>query len=211
MKTEVTMVRFLDDYEIRQKSKSKLFNATDLIKIINGKRVRNEMGPVSLSNYLAAKPTHEFLDELSTQKNIPKNKLVNCKKKAGTWVHPYVLMDIALWSYPKLKVKIYDWIYDELIKNRNISGTTFNTMNKILDANFNIGAKYWVYADIANSIADTIGLADVDNKWQIATKEQLKLRILLQKEIIASAEYGTYKNVTACVEKAVVNFKKKYV
>lgn len=207
MKTEVQMIRFLEDHEIRQKSKSGMFNATDLLKFINYKRASDKKVLVHIGNYFASSHTKEFILELSKAENLSKSKLVSTNKKAGTWVHPLIMIDIALWGYPKLKVAVYKWMYDELIQYRNKSGNTFKMMNKVLDATFNIGVKYWVYANIADIIAKEIGLDEVENKWQIATKEQLRMRVKLQREIMASAKYGKYKNVDDCIKEAIKNFR----
>jgi len=209
MKTEVKMIRFIDDFEVRQKSKSGMFNATDLIKFINHNRAIDNLSLINISNYMAAKPTQEFLKALSIEEGVQVKDLIHSNKKAGTWVHPLVMIDIALWGSPKLKVKVYKWMYDELLQYRNKSGDSFKEMNKVLDDHFNIGAKYWVYANTADTIAFNIGLLKVDNKWQVATKEQLDLRDKLQFEIIASAEYGKHKQLDDCIKAAIKNFRNK--
>jgi len=203
MKTEVTMLRFLDDDVVRQKSKTELFNATDLLKNINKRRVAEGKGMALINNYLASNNTKEFLKELSIQKKIELSKLVIVNKKAGTWVHPYVLMDIALWSYPKLKVRIYDWIYDELLKNRNQSGDAFKEMNLVLDKYFKIGGRYWVYANTANTIADELNMPNIKNRWQKATEIELKNRTSLENEIISATLYGKHKKIEDCIGKAI--------
>ena len=43
------------------------------------------------------------------------NKGVN----AGTWYHPYVYMDYAMWINPKFKLTVIKFVYDQLIKNRH--------------------------------------------------------------------------------------------
>jgi len=203
------MVRFIDDGEIRQKSKSEMFNATDLLKIINKKRIIDNLYPLSMSNYTSAKQNKEFIEALMMEEGLTREEVIKTNKKAGSWVHPLVLIDMALWGYPKLKVAVYKWMYDNLLKYRNDSGDSFKEMNEALDDKFNIGAKYWEYAQVANMIADEIGLKNIKNRWQIATEQQLRYRDYLQHEIIGSANYGNNKTLDECVKKAIDVFRVK--
>lgn len=190
MKTEVIMVRFIEDREVRQKSKSELFSANDLLRIINRKRVEDELPTVSFHQYMQIHSTKEFINELSIQQNKTVDELIYANKKNGTWVHPYIFLDIALWAYPKLKVKVYEWIHDSLLQYRNKSGDSFKEMNIALDAAFNIGGRYWIYAQVANKIADYCKVGFEDDRWNTATQEQLQLRDAIQNAVITVCESG---------------------
>lgn len=207
MKTEVSMIRFLDGTEIRQKSKSGYFCLTDMMKVINKKRILDGLSATSLGNYFNAAPTKEFLKELAREKGIDEKKLCAGNRKAGTWAHPYVLIDLSLWGCPSLKVRVYDWIYDSLLQRRNNSGDAFKEMNMVLDRIFKIGGKYWNYTKVAVKIAEELDLKDIKNRWQYATEHQLKLRDILQREIIASALYGEHNTLEECVDKALSVFR----
>ena len=190
MKTEVVMRRFIDGCEIRQKSKTEYFSVTDMLKIINRNRVLENKTVVSFSKYMSLQSTVEFLEALSADQGVPVDVLVSSNKKSGSWAHPFVLLDIVMWSCPKLRVEIYKWIYDNLLQYRNKSGVSFKEMNIALDAAFNIGGRYWIYAQVANKIAEYCKVGFEDDRWNTATQEQLQLRDAIQNAVITVCESG---------------------
>ena len=171
MKTEVIMKRELFGREISQKSQSGFFSATDLVKAGNAWRVQNGLPFFDLNVWLQSKGTKEFILEL--EKQFGKIKINSTGKNQHTWVHPYLFIDIALAISPKLKIEIYKWITDELLKYRNSSGDSYKKM---------AGA---IYITISNKsefkntimvIADKIKLACGVKDWESADEKILKLR-----------------------------------
>lgn len=208
MQTEVEMIRFIGNKSIRQKSKKGLFCSKDAIEIINNMRSKDGLKHVQLQNYFNSKNTKEFIEELKISKKLTDSQVVfvGKNKREGTWVHPYILIDISMWAYPKFKVIFYDWMFDGLIENRNLSGDSYKKMNIVLDKKFKIGARGWVYADVANHIAKEIGLEKIGNKWQVASEKQLKYRNDLQKLIIASAMNKHIISIDQCMKDATKVF-----
>jgi len=43
-------------------------------------------------------------------------------------MHPYLFIDFAMWLNPTFKVKVIKFVYDELIKNRNLAGDNYILM-----------------------------------------------------------------------------------
>ena len=171
MVTQVIMQREFLGHSVGQQSKSELMNATDLVRICNIKR--RELGkPIfNFSAYLNSKTTKEFIEEL--QKTSPIVISKGSIKKSQTWVHPLLFIDIALSIDPKLKILVYKWIQDELLKVRNDSGDSYKKM---------CGALYERASDkqnfhkeiskLATLIKEKIGVED----WNKASKEQLLKR-----------------------------------
>lgn len=172
MVTEVILKRELFGEEISQKSKSEFFSATDLVKAGNKWRMANELNEFNLSQYLKAKSTKEFIDELEKKYEV---KCVSTGRgsKSNTWVHPLLFIDIALSISPKLKVEVYDWLFDHLVKFRNSSGDSYKEMS---------GALYVLYGnkkefpDFISKVADYIRVSMGVSDWNTATKEQLEIR-----------------------------------
>jgi hypothetical protein len=94
-------------------------------------------------------------------------------------------------SNPELKIKVYSWIYDSLIKYRNNSGDSYKKMTGALwntqenKSNFSKDI-----VEIANKIKVECDVTD----WQQASEDQLKLRdkiheyIALLSDIIRNRE-----------------------
>lgn len=172
MVTQVVMKRELFNHEIRQQSKTEFFCATDLIKAGNQWRKDNNLSEFQFYQYLKSKSTVEFIDEL--EKKYQKKVLLSSKGRSGsTWVHPLLFIDIALAINPKLKVEVYEWLFDNLIKFRNDSGDSYKEMAGALYVRYGDKKKFPDYLSrVANYIRKQVGVED----WQSATEEQLKRR-----------------------------------
>jgi len=171
MITEVIMKRELFGKEISQKSKSEFFSATDLVLAGNKWRVNNDLEMFKLTSWLGANRTKEFIEELEKEFG---NVIIRSKgKNQHTWIHPYLFIDLALSINPKLKIEVYKWLYDSLLKYRNDSGDSFKKMSGALY--INAKNKSYFTKDIikySTEIKKTIG---VEN-WESASEKQLTLR-----------------------------------
>lgn len=178
MKTEVTMKRELFGDDISQKSKSSFFSATDLVRAGNKWRMLNELSPFKYSEWLRNKKTKEFIAELESQFGTVKT--VARGRGKHTWVHPFLFIDLALAINPKLKIEVYSWLYDHLLKYRNDSGDSYNKMSGALYNNCKNKASFQRSMILtARIIKNAIGVKD----WQHATQDELKLRDKVQENI----------------------------
>ena len=172
MITSVVMKRKLFDREISQNTKNSFFSATDLVKAGNRYRLLNELEPFNLKNWFYSKSSKEFIDSL--ERKYGKVKISSRGKNGHTWVHPLLFIDIALAISPELKIEVYEWLFDELIKSRSGSGDSYKKMCGYLYANYSNKRNFPVYiSDVAKKIKLACNIKD---DWQNATEEQLKLR-----------------------------------
>jgi KilA-N domain len=183
MQTEVKMKRLLFGVEISQKSKSEFFNATDLVKAGNKWRRSNDLPDFKMQEFLRTDKTIEFRKELEI-------KFGHCLeigkgRNAQTWVHPLLFIDIALSISPQLKIEVYEWLFDELIKNRNNSGDSYKKMCGYLYANCNNKSTFHRgVSKTAEMIQKAVGVTD----WQRASESQLKLRDKIHENISLLAD-----------------------
>lgn len=179
MQTEVIMKRELFGCQISQKSKTEFFSATDLVRAGNKWRMLNEMSAFDHTQFFQSKSFKELKSEL--EKKYGTVMISGRGRGNHTWVHPILFIDIALAINPKLKIEVYEWLFDNLIKFRNDSGVSYKRMCGSLFAKVSQKSKFHEY--IA-SVADKIKLAcNVKNDWNDATEEQLKLRDKIQDNI----------------------------
>lgn len=172
MTTEVTMKRTLFGKDISQKSKSEFFSATDLVEAGNNFRRENGLSQFNLSQYLKSKSTNDFVEELEIKYGI---KVINSSRgrNSKTWVHPLLFIDIALAISPKLKVEVYEWLFDHLIANRNISGDSYKEMSSAIYSNYGNKKEFPKYiSKVAEHIKKSVGVSD----WESCTSEQLEKR-----------------------------------
>ena len=178
MITEVIMKRELFGKEISQKSKSEFFSATDLVLAGNKWRVNNDLEIFKLTSWLGSSRTKEFMGEL--EKEFGTVIIRSKGKNQHTWVHPYLFIDLALSINPKLKIEVYKWLYDSLLKYRNESGDSFKKMSGALY--INAKNKSFFTKDIikySTEIKKVIGVENGEN----ATEKQLTLRTRMHDNI----------------------------
>lgn len=178
MKTEVLMRRQLFGMDISQKSKSEFFSATDLVKAGNKWRRANQLPDFNFSAYLKNKTTTEFIEELENKygKCIIKSR----GKGSSTWVHPLLFIDIALSINTKLKIEVYEWLFDNLIKFRNNSGDSYKKMAGALWQNCKNKRKFDEGITLtARMIKSACNVKD----WETASEKQLNIRDKIHENI----------------------------
>jgi hypothetical protein len=183
METAVLMRRKLFDGEVKQNSKDNTINANDLVMVGNKWRVLNGLKPFTLQTWLNTQSTKEFISELK--------KTFDCVIKTrrgadgGTWLHPYLAIDLALNISPKFKVEVYGWLYDELLKYRNFSGNSYKKMaGSIWDRTSSKSTFPKDIAKLAKYIQTECGVKD----WETATESQLRLRDRIHENIALLVE-----------------------
>lgn len=67
------------------------------------------------SDYRALSTTQAFINELVTETRLPEERLIHVIKGGnaslqGTWVHPFIAMNLAQWLSPKFAVKVSKWV-----------------------------------------------------------------------------------------------------
>ncbi len=178
MKTEVIMKRELFGCEISQKSKSEFFSATDLVKAGNRWRAINGLSSFDVTVFFKRKDVKEFIGTLEEKYGTV--KISGRGRGKHTWVHPLLFIDIALAISPKLKIEVYEWLFDHLIKNRNDSGDSFKKMAGELYGN---SRKKSIFPREIQKVGMLIKKACSVTDWQKATEYQLKKRDTLHESI----------------------------
>jgi len=163
---------------IPQDKETGFLSATDLVKAGNQWRVVNGESFFQLSEWFRRKATIEFIEELTAKYgNV---KTVSREQGVCTWVHPLLFIDIALAISPKLKIEVYEWLFDHLIKNRNDSGDSYKEMCGYLYAHHPNKQTFSAFVSkVAFSIKHEIGVPD----WESATEAQLNARNQLHRDI----------------------------
>jgi len=178
MITEVIMKRELFGQQISQKSQSEFFSATDLVRAGNKWRIANGYSDFNLSQYLKGVKTLEFINELEIK--YGKSFINGRGRNAHTWVHPLLFIDVALSLNPKLKIEVYEWLFDNLIKYRNDSGDSYKEMSAALFTRVNNVREFQQYIQkVASEIKASLSV----KSWETASEKQLKQRDLIHNSI----------------------------
>lgn len=194
MKTSVNMLRKIGDFEMTQRTKDGYFDANTLLRKWNKNKDNPER---AMSRFIDSPKTKEFILELSQNANlqggiIQQVKGRNTKKGKTldkTWMHPYLFIDFAMWLNPKFKLKVIEFVYDQLIEFRHNAGDMYkglsNALVKFKDVSFVQVAKglNWIVFDKHEK-----GIR------QKATQKQLKELTDLQKKLAFAIDMEYIKN-----------------
>lgn len=158
-------------------------SATEIVRVGNAWRTSNGDPSFNLSAWLKTKQTQEFLEELEGRFG---QVLIKGRGKGNqTWVHPLLFIDLALAISPKLKIEVYEWLFDHLLKHRNDSGDSYKLMCGVLYVRHRNSRTFsGIISDLALRIQGACGVSD----WQKATEEQLAQRNKIHEEIALLAD-----------------------
>lgn len=127
MKTNQILTRKMGDFNVNQRTSDGMFNATELLK-----QWTEQSGiQKKLDHFFENNSTEEFINALISEENYHTRNSVYVKSRAsrgtnmGTWMHPVLFIDFAMWLNPKFKVKVLKFVYDELIKYRHDAGDNY--------------------------------------------------------------------------------------
>ncbi len=139
MKTNVNIIRKLNDFEVIQRTKDSMFDATYLLNQWNKQSGQKKV----IGHYFENDSTKEFIKaiEFDLESNCRNSDVLNRGnspylktrgKNGGTWMHPYLFIDFAMWLNPSFKLQVIKFVYDELIQHRKLSGTFYNKLCSLL-------------------------------------------------------------------------------
>lgn len=194
MKTSITMFRPSGDVSIRQDTQTAFFNANDLLESYN----RNSKSAKAIDAYLRNDSTKRYIEALMNQEDLNtvnsgylENEILLTKrgKNGGTWMHPYLFIDFAMWLSPEFKVKVVKWVYDNLIMLRIESGDGFKEVNQALFETYPNTPPFG-YANEAKMINKLVFGSPDAGQRNNATEKQLSLLKALQKADIAMIKEG---------------------
>lgn len=202
MKTAQIMKRDLNGTAIRQNHKTGMFNANDLLESYNQDSRRHKR----IDKYVSTKTTKEYIqvirEQLAKKSNttktgylefplaqaVPESDVLRSNRgsvNGGTWMHPYLFLDFAMWLSPEFKYQCMVWLHDKLIKFRDEAGDTFKEINQELGEQ-----RQMVYIEEARMINELAFGSSRGGQRNLATEEQLSMLQRLQKADIKLIKKG---------------------
>ena len=121
------MVRPMGEFEVTQRTKDAFFNATELLKQWNEKTGMKK----EVTKFFELQSTSELVKVIMERENLNTQDSTYLKtrgKNGGTWMHPVLFVDFAMWINPKFKYDVIKFVYDEMIKFRNLAGDAYPSM-----------------------------------------------------------------------------------
>ena len=126
-------------------------------------------------------------------------------KNGGTWMHPILFIDFAMWINPKFKVKVLKFVYDELIKCRHDAGDNYVLLSKSISKIVNNAFLPIAIQNIAKAINHIVfnkhlaGIRNIEASEE-ALRELSSLELKLS-ELIEDGFITTYDQLIAYLRK----------
>lgn len=148
MKTNNVILRPMGCFNVAQRTKDGMFNATDLLKQWNhtySDEIRN------LDNFWKTTNLHLLMSEIAenelgfksvdfTHLKSVLSKTQKGKYNGGTWMHPVLFVKFAMYLSPKFEYHVLKFVSDQMLKFRNDAGDAYrklaNSVQKIVSASF---------------------------------------------------------------------------
>lgn len=128
MVTNQIMTRKMGNYEIFQRTKDGFFNATLLLNKWNESTGMQKQ----ISHYMENASTAELTRTIMEEENLKERNSVFISSKGkngGTWMHPILFIDFAMWLNPSFRYHVLKFVYDQMIKFRNDSGDAYRELS----------------------------------------------------------------------------------
>ncbi len=161
------MIRKMGNYDVSQRTKDGMFNATSLMKQWNESKggSKKEMG-----DFFRTKSTKEFIEVIESDSKDGNSPYLKTRGKyGGTWMHPYLFIDFAMWINPRFKLEVIKFVYDQLIKNRHLAGDNYKTLSSS-----GVTLNGYDFSKVAKALQHIVFDKTGKGLRQLGTQEQLE-------------------------------------
>ncbi len=217
MKTSVLMTRKMGNFDVFQRTSDGYFDANALLKQWN----EVEDNPRrQMSKFFDMRNTQEFIKVLTTSESaMSKNahidfQAVTISKGRLTikgytydkiYMHPYLFIKFAMWLNPKFEYQVIKFVYDELIKNRNLAGDNHNKLMSSMQK-----LPYVDYSYVCKALNHIVFDNHYKDMRNDATPEQLSELHNLEEKLSFAIEMGYINDYDQLIENMRSIYSKKY-
>lgn len=187
MKTSVIMTRRMGQFNVLQRTKDGMFNATALLAQWN----RTTGDKKEITKFFENQATKQFIEALMEEENLHTQNSAYVKSRAsrgdnsGTWMHPYLFVKFAMRLNPRFEVKVVKFVHDELIKFRTTAGDNYNVLARSIAALPDVD-----YSQVARGLNWIIFDKHERDIRNTATPKQLQALDDLQRKLAFSVDMG---------------------
>lgn len=204
------MTRQLANFKVEQRTKDGYFNLTGLLNSWNSETGAKK----ELKDYFGNKATQEFIKALAEEENLKGEKspyLASRGKNGGTWGHPLLFIDFAMWLNPAFKVKVLKFVSDQMLSYRNEAGEAYKMLASAVS---NIVPKNSI-REYMETIAKGLNWIIVGRHGKMVrneygTEEKQKEYFLLEKQVAMLINDGFLKTGDEVVNYLRTKFQKKF-
>lgn len=204
MKTNQEMIRPMGEFRVVQRTKDGFFNATELLKQWN---VSNN-SKKELKHYFENQSANELINTIVERENLNSRNsayLGSRGKNGGTWMHPILFIDFAMWINPSFKYDVIKFVYDEMIKFRNLAGDAYPSMCRAVRSIMPESIFREKVKDLARSLNIIVyGRHESEMRNKVGDEAKIREMYELEKQIaqwINIGLVGNYRQLKAALNK----------
>lgn len=194
----------MGEFKVEQRTVDGFFNATELLKqwnVHNGTKKE-------LKHYFENQSANELIDTIIERENLNSRKsayLSSRGKNGGTWMHPILFIDLAMWINPSFKYDVIKFVYDEMIKFRNLAGDAYPSMCRAVRSIMPEPIFREKVKDLAKSLNIIVyGKHESEMRNKVGDESKIREMYELEKQIaqwISIGLVGNYKQLKAALNK----------
>lgn len=204
MKTNQEMIRPMGEFKVIQRTKDGFFNATELLKQWNISNCTKK----ELKHYFENQSANELINTIVERENLNSRNsayLSTRGKNGGTWMHPILFIDFAMWINPSFKYDVIKFVYDEMIKFRNLAGDAYPSMCRAVRSIMPEPIFREKVKDLAKSLNIIVyGRHESEMRNKVGDESKIREMYELEKQIaqwINIGLVGNYKQLKAALNK----------
>ena len=208
------MKRQLGNFVVEQRTKDAFFNATSLLKQWNDQPGVSQR---SMDKYFESSKTVEFIRTIMERENLHTPKMVYVKSKAradrggGTFMHPLLFIDFAMWINPTFKYDVLKFVYDRMLDYRNEAGEAYKTLASAMQKICTPHQMKQYMPIIGKGINYIItGKHEHQLRNEYGTEEAQREYFLLEKQVAMLIDDGFFKDPESVVNYLRRKFQRKY-
>lgn len=198
------MIRPMGEFRVVQRTKDGFFNATELLKQWN---VSNN-SKKELKHYFENQSANELINTIVERENLNSRNsayLGSRGKNGGTWMHPILFIDFAMWINPSFKYDVIKFVYDEMIKFRNLAGDAYPSMCRAVRSIMPESIFREKVKDLARSLNIIVyGRHESEMRNKVGDEAKIREMYELEKQIaqwINIGLVGNYRQLKAALNK----------
>lgn len=192
----VIMKRDFLGFDIQQMHDNKFFCLTDFVKALNIYYAqRGQKFNKNIPDFMRRPDTIELIKAIQDNEGIAQVYISKKGKNGGTYAHPLLLIELAMYCDRDFKYKALNWVKDRLCDYRDSSGESYKTLSGVIDRALNLppdkkSGLALAISQTAIAIKAHIGVVD----WNKATEQQLQARDSIHRDLCLLLEAGVNLN-----------------
>lgn len=182
------MLRKMGNFEVIQRTKDGMFNATELLKQWN---VYSGMQK-EVTKFFELDQTKQFIDVLVKEENLNTQESAYLKQRGrygATWMHPVLFIKFSMWLNPTFEYHVIKFVHDQLIEYRHLAGDNYTKLCSALSRFKEVD--YGELGKMLNYVIFNEHERNIRNKASIQQENDLQQ---LERDLIRFLEMGFIKS-----------------